>query len=102
MFSLCFKEELWSVFISTSLCLVELCRTDEGLLPGPLPLNRLPLDPEDPTLLGEFELNSMLFWVVVIVKVEGFEIAIGLFDCSFMLGGTWQLLVTRIGFALVL
>ena len=75
MFSRCLVE-LCSVAMSTSLCLVELCLTLVGLLP--IRLAETPPDPFEFKLCGEFELNIMLFVVVVIVNEDGFETAIGL------------------------
>ena len=69
--------ELCSVAMSTSLCLVELCLTLVGLLPIRL-AEAAPPDPFEFKLCGEFELNIMLFVVVVIVNEDGFETAIGL------------------------
>ena len=70
--------------MSTSLCLVELCLTLVGLLP--IRLAEAPPDPFEFKLCGEFELNIILFVVVVIVNEDGFETAIGLL---FTIFGLW-------------
>ena len=58
---------------------VELCLTEDGLLPT-APNCFCPYEPEpfETTFCGDDELNIILFCVVEIVKVEGFEIATGL------------------------
>ena len=88
MLSRCFIE-LWSVASIMSLCRVELCWTEEGLLPEP-PLRRWKWDPALPWLFPLIfgEIIPLLFAVVVdIVNVDGFEMHMGLLFTSLTLWG---------------
>lgn len=83
MFSLCFIV-LCSVYCKTSLCLVELYRTEDGLLPAPA-LYGCTCDPELPWLFGDtIPCPPLLAVVVVIVKMDGLAITAGLLFTGLM------------------